>query len=57
MPRAPRSRFYDGRLYARVVDPFVSGLHRMDTDLVEPGSDCYPDKGTFDISEITSKFP
>ena len=38
MPRTPRSRFYDGRFYARVVDPFVSGLHRIVAELVEPGS-------------------
>ena len=38
MPRTPRSRFYDGRFYARVVDPFVSGLHGMVAELVEPGS-------------------
>ena len=38
MPRAPRSRYYDGRFYARVVDPFVSGLHRIVAELIEPGS-------------------
>jgi SAM-dependent methyltransferase len=38
MLRTPRSRFYDGRFYARVVDPFVSGLHRIIAEHVEPGS-------------------
>lgn len=38
MLRAPRSRFYDGRFYAHLVDPFVSGLHRIVAGLVEPGS-------------------
>jgi len=38
MSRTPRSRFYDGRFYARVVDPFVSGLHRILAELIEPGS-------------------
>ncbi len=37
-PRTPRSRFYDGPFYARVVDPFVSGLHRIVVELIEPGS-------------------
>lgn len=38
MVRTPRSRFYDGRFYARVVDPFVSGLHRIVGDQIEPGA-------------------
>ena len=38
MPRAPRSRFYDGRSYARFIDPFVAGLHRIVADQIEPGS-------------------
>lgn len=37
-PRAPRSRFYDGPFYARLIDPFVSGLHRIVAELVTPGS-------------------
>lgn len=37
-PRAPRSRFYDGPVYARLVDPFVSGLHGIVADLVTPES-------------------
>jgi SAM-dependent methyltransferase len=38
MARTPRSRFYDGQFYARVVDPFVSGLHKIVAEHVEPGS-------------------
>ena len=38
MSRTPRSRFYDGRFYARVVDPLVSGLHRIIADNVEAHS-------------------
>lgn len=38
MPRTPRSRVYDGAFYARCVDPFVAGLHRIVAELVEPGS-------------------
>ena len=35
--RTPRSRIYDGRFYARVLDPFLSGLHGKVAQLVEPG--------------------
>lgn len=35
--RTPRSRIYDGRFYARVLDPFLSGLHGKLAQLVEPG--------------------
>jgi SAM-dependent methyltransferase len=34
--RAPRSRFYDGRLYARTLDPLLSRLHQYVADQVEP---------------------
>lgn len=37
MPRTPRSRFYDGGPYARLVDPLVSGLHRIVVEQIEPG--------------------
>jgi SAM-dependent methyltransferase len=32
----PRSRFYDGRIYARVLDPLLSRLHDRIADHVEP---------------------
>ena len=50
MPRTPRSQFYDGRFYARVVDPFVSGLHRIVAELVEPASarDLFKELGTIE---------
>ncbi|MBW1877237.1 MAG: class I SAM-dependent methyltransferase [Deltaproteobacteria bacterium] len=35
--RAPRSRIYDGGFYARVMDPFMVGLHGYVADHVEPG--------------------
>ncbi len=35
--RAPRSRFYDGLLYARVMAPFMAGLHGYVADHIEPG--------------------
>ena len=35
--RTPQSRIYDGRFYARVLDPFLSGLHEKVAQLVEPG--------------------
>ena len=35
--RTPRSRIYDGRFYARVLDPFLSGLHGKLAQFVEPG--------------------
>ena len=35
--RTPRSRSYDGRFYARFIDPFLSGLHGKIAELVEPG--------------------
>jgi SAM-dependent methyltransferase len=34
--RAPRSRFYDGRVYARTLDPLLSGLHQYVADQIEP---------------------
>jgi SAM-dependent methyltransferase len=34
--RVPRSRFYDGRLYARTLDPLLSRLHQYVADQVEP---------------------
>jgi ubiquinone/menaquinone biosynthesis C-methylase UbiE len=34
--RTPRSRFYDGRIYARILDPLLSGLHERIADHVEP---------------------
>lgn len=35
--RTPRSRFYDGRLYAWLLDPFLSGLHGWVSSQVEAG--------------------
>lgn len=37
-PSEPRSRFYDGALYARVLDPFLRGLHELVADQVEVGA-------------------
>ncbi len=34
----PRSAFYDGRLYAALVEPFQGSLHRKIEELIEPGS-------------------
>jgi ubiquinone/menaquinone biosynthesis C-methylase UbiE len=34
--RSPRSRFYDGRLYARTCDRLLSRLHELVADHVEP---------------------
>jgi len=34
--RVPRSRFYDGRLYARTLDPLLYRLHQYVADQVEP---------------------
>jgi ubiquinone/menaquinone biosynthesis C-methylase UbiE len=34
--RVPRNRFYDGRLYARTLDPLLSRLHQYVADHVEP---------------------
>jgi SAM-dependent methyltransferase len=34
--QAPRSRFYDGSLYARTLDPLLSRLHQYVADQVEP---------------------
>jgi SAM-dependent methyltransferase len=36
--RTPRSRFYDGPLYARLFDPFAAGLHRIVADHVGEGA-------------------
>lgn len=36
VPRPPRSRFYDGRIYARVLDPLLAGLHDRVAEHVEP---------------------
>lgn len=36
--RPPRSRFYDGRFYAMLLDPFLSGLHEIVAELVDPRS-------------------
>jgi ubiquinone/menaquinone biosynthesis C-methylase UbiE len=36
--RTPRSRFYDGRVYAHLLDPFLSGLHRIVAKNVGPDS-------------------
>lgn len=38
MERSPRSRFYDGRLYARVMDPILAGLHGYVAKDVPPGA-------------------
>lgn len=35
--RTPRARFYDGRLYAWLLDPFLSGLHGWVSGQVEAG--------------------
>ena len=35
--RTPRSRFYDGRLYAWVMDSFLAGLHGYISNQVNPG--------------------
>jgi ubiquinone/menaquinone biosynthesis C-methylase UbiE len=34
--RTPRSRFYDGRIYARILDPLLSGLHDRLAEHVDP---------------------
>ena len=34
--QVPRSRFYDGRLYARTLDRLLTGLHQYVADQVEP---------------------
>jgi SAM-dependent methyltransferase len=34
--RTPRSRYYDGRLYARTLDHFLGRLHQLVADRVEP---------------------
>jgi len=34
--RRPRSRFYDGRLYARILDPLLRGLRGYVTEQIEP---------------------
>jgi len=34
--RSPRSRFYDGRIYARIMDPLLSGLHDRVAHHVDP---------------------
>jgi len=34
----PRSAFYDGRIYAALIEPFQRGLHRKIEALIEPGS-------------------
>lgn len=36
--RTPRSRFYDGALYAALMDRLLSRLHGLVVDLVAPGS-------------------
>jgi ubiquinone/menaquinone biosynthesis C-methylase UbiE len=36
--RIPRSRIYDGLFYAKIIDPFVTGLHEIVADVVEPGA-------------------
>ncbi len=36
--RETRSRIYDGRFWARVLDPFNADLHAFVADQVEPGS-------------------
>jgi ubiquinone/menaquinone biosynthesis C-methylase UbiE len=33
--RTPRSRFYDGRIYARILDPLLSGLHDRVADHID----------------------
>lgn len=37
-PRRPRSRIYDGAFFARMLDPFNSGLHGFVATQVEPGA-------------------
>ena len=34
----PRSAFYDGRLYAALIEPFQGRLHRRLAELIDPGS-------------------
>lgn len=36
--RAPRSRFYDGAIYARLLDPSLTRLHEVVASYVEPGA-------------------
>lgn len=36
--RAPRSRFYDGAVYARVIDPMLGGLHAVVAKQIEAGA-------------------
>ena len=36
--RTPRSRFYDGSLYARLFDPFASALHGIVAEHVDEGA-------------------